>query len=339
MVVSVGEDRKFTAQVFQPGRKLVDTALLMPSAKDALADIGKSLLAETYTLDKFPLTTKVTYSNTMALPVKLDATWSIAGQAWTVEPMSTQVTVEKGSTTEIPAKISLTDTGRRFPYPVPLFTLKMSAGESELGSAKRPLRVKFIREAKVPVAEGEPEIDGVMEPGWEEAAVHISGFLLEDGTYLANPPTEVWVTRTSDKLLLFFKCHEKNVDKLRTKAAKRDDAVWSDDSVEIFITAPEGNSEKYYHFLVSAAGVIEDAVNKDDSWNGDWQVKTRVNKDSWTAEIGIPASTLGVKIFDGVKELRVNFCRNRFAGGEQISAWNCTYGSFHSPELFGRLKF
>ncbi|HHN47160.1 MAG TPA: hypothetical protein ENN09_06945 [Planctomycetes bacterium] len=322
--------------MYKPGRELVDTAMLAPEAADALAPLMKDLLAAAYSPEQLPVEHVISCTNTLGKPLSVEVKWSFLDSVWDIKPASTSTVVQPGGTADIATRIALTETGRRLPYPTASARVITKADGIELSDTEKLLALKFIREAPVRRTAATPVIDGEKEAAWD-SAVRIGGFLVEPGTYLANPPTETWVTVTVDRLYVFFKCYERELDKLRTNAQKRDDPVWMDDSVEVFITSPR-DERQYYHFLVSAAGVIEDALMKDEKWDGDWEVKTAVHDDGWTAEIGIPAKTLGLKSFSGVKELRVNFCRNRYAGGSaQSSSWNSTYGSFHKPEHFGRL--
>ena len=119
----------------------------------------------------------------------------------------------------------------------------------------------------------ERTVDGTLEEAWNGSSAALAGFILEGGEQLADPQTEVYVSRTADKLFFFFMCHEQKPEDLVASAEDRDDPVWRDDSVELFITSPT-EKDVYYHLLVSSKGVIQDAKVQENQWNGDWEVST-----------------------------------------------------------------
>ena len=81
---------------------------------------------------------------------------------------------------------------------------------------------------------------------------------------------------------------------LRAFARDRDSSVFLDDSIEIFF-APE-NPERYVQFIVNCLGTVNDRRYGEISWNGDWQVCSRVDDAAgiWELEGAITFASLGV---------------------------------------------
>ena len=75
---------------------------------------------------------------------------------------------------------------------------------------------------------------------------------------------------------------------------QRDESVWEDDCVEVFLDTNHDH-ETYYQLIVNAAGTQGDAVWRDGrlnlKWDGEWEAKTRQLTDRWNAEIAIPFGT------------------------------------------------
>ncbi|MBP5738752.1 MAG: hypothetical protein J6X38_06710, partial [Abditibacteriota bacterium] len=76
------------------------------------------------------------------------------------------------------------------------------------------------------------------------------------------------------------------------------------------------------------------------AWNGDWKTASKLNDSGWITEIALPFAVLGVETPKPGAEWRVNLTRNTTTGGSLESfAWSVPYGSFHSPDRFGKIIF
>ncbi len=187
-----------------------------------------------------------------------------------------------------------------------------------------------------------PLIDGRLdEHGWARASVSTPFYLIEGKPRPATQQTEVRVLYDDSALYLGFVCHESGMDALRTQMTRRDDMVWEDDCIEIFID-PLRNRKDYLHFIASAAAVIFDEKvtdgKKDSEWNGGWTVATQRAEDRWTAEVAIPYADLGIDRPAATDRLGFNVTREEVPH-EEVSAWALTFGSFHQPGMFGDLAF
>ena len=187
-----------------------------------------------------------------------------------------------------------------------------------------------------------PQIDGRLnEPCWQEA-ITVPLSLLFDGSGFATEKTQVKVGYDKENLYFGFECFETKLHPrlqqthlIQANKKQHDSAIWEDDSIELFISPP---NQDYYHFCANTLGTQYEAKVKDKSWDGKWQVKTSLGKESWVAEIAIPFKALGGE-FPKERELwRLNLCREE-QPKKEYSSWSCTFGGFHKPEKFGYLVF
>jgi len=123
------------------------------------------------------------------------------------------------------------------------------------------------------------------------------------------------------------------LEKTIVSALTRDDPVYADDSIEIFLMPESG---AYYQFVINMNGTVYDARNKDCKWNGTFKTATAKNGKSWTVEFAIPLSELGGR--NGNDTWRANFYRNN-PHKKETGAWSLPARSFHSTELFGYMAF
>lgn len=186
-----------------------------------------------------------------------------------------------------------------------------------------------------------PVIDGQLNDDcWKKAGIS-TNFASYSGNGLSKDQTTVYTTYDKEKLYIAFRCAEPHPEKLTTTAGKRDDPVWEDDSVELFLDT--GNDhESYFHLAVNSAGVQYDAergtgrLGRD--WNGTWEVKTSAGADYWECEIAIPFSELKSGSPKTGTIWGFNAARNQHAANES-SNWAGISGNAHQPSKFGELVF
>ena len=180
-----------------------------------------------------------------------------------------------------------------------------------------------------------PIVDGhLTDAGWRDCA-QLFPFIEAEGSGLAKPQTKVLVFYSDAALHLAFRCEEPNVGGLGTFCKKRDDGVWRDDCVEVFIQRP--GQKGWFHIIVNSLGTTYDAKNRSPQWNPKLAVKAFKEKVAWGIELSIPWADLGGAPKVG-ESWRVNFCRERKVENE-LSCWSCTYGKFLKPERFGEIVF
>ena len=139
-------------------------------------------------------------------------------------------------------------------------------------------------------------LDGKLNPGRWSRAVKIqtlpnrTGEKLTDGTsfYLAYDKENLYIAAEAQQPYLDPVFNQ--LDKVKPLATKRDDPVYYDDSIEFFLI-PNGNC---YQFVVNMDGTVYDSKNKDSQWTSTLQVATSKQDRSWTVELALPLSDLGV---------------------------------------------
>lgn len=100
-------------------------------------------------------------------------------------------------------------------------------------------------------------------------------------------------------------CNDPDIINTTLKATERDQSVWNDDCVEIYIAPSqkkfpnisETTSEKhddYYYFGVNCLNIMCDAKNYDISYNTYAESKITQDCKSWTLDIYIPYSSVGI---------------------------------------------
>jgi len=183
-----------------------------------------------------------------------------------------------------------------------------------------------------------PTIDGRLDDACWGPAQKLTGLVRMPDGQPAGQPTEAFVAHDASALYIGIRCVEPDPDKLRVREFRRDSRVFSDDSVEVFLS-PTETAQPYYHFAVNAAGVQWDAMNLNQpDWDGDWKVATGRESGAWTAELAIRFTSFPAQALSS--NWRLNICRSRFAGQAEpeLSAWApMADKGFHAPAYFGRL--
>jgi len=116
----------------------------------------------------------------------------------------------------------------------------------------------------------------------------------------------------------------------------RDGSVWSDDLVEVFLDTNR-DRKTYYHFVVSAAGVIYDANVQDAAYDADLQVAAAVEPEAWTVELAIPWRELNLAAPPKARLMGLQLARHRAQTGK-IFQYPPLNGGNHRPAYFGDLE-
>jgi hypothetical protein len=178
-------------------------------------------------------------------------------------------------------------------------------------------------------------------------------FILADGR---GPARQQTVTRLChDALALYVRFDCDDHDAWGTYA-RRDDPIYEEEVVEIFISSGDATPTRYYEFEVSPNGVLLDALignptseradlQVDLSWNCPglhWQAGRNEAARRWWAILVIPWAAIAA---DAVPAAvwRANFFRiERPHDAEpEFSCWSPTMtepADFHKPAYFGRLQ-
>lgn len=132
-------------------------------------------------------------------------------------------------------------------------------------------------------------------------------------------------------------CEEPDTQAMVVRASRRDEDVWQDDSVEVFIRADP--DKPYRHFAINPKGILYDALALDPQWNSSAEAHATVEPGrSWTATLRIPMKDLDAYVGEQ-QTWRLNITRSRQPrDGQPLweSSWAILSSTrFHSPEEFG----
>jgi hypothetical protein len=208
-------------------------------------------------------------------------------------------------------------------------------------------------ELRVPHAKGAITLDGdADDPGWRADTGRTGPFVGADGVLPARPYSDARFVWGDGYLYGLLYAADEDI---RATHAKRDDAVWMDDSFHFVLNS--GKTE--YAFDVSALGVVADGARDvgaalrdgtlpfDYGWNSgahtshelDGTPNASENEDEeWVIEIAIPLDALGLK---GEKGERVGLwlrrCDTPKSKPERPGVRSC--GSWGAGERRGVLVF
>ena len=151
-----------------------------------------------------------------------------------------------------------------------------------------------------------------------------------------EPRTRVWGAYDKEALYLAFRCEEPKMDAIKTDAKQRDEAAYSDDSVEIMFD-PTGETKTYYQIVVNTEGVVFDGQRLDNKVDLEHlQGAASLEANHWSAEIRIPWTDVGL---DGPPEKAgILLGRNRHAGSKhEVFQFPVSPKGNHQPGVFAEL--
>ncbi len=192
---------------------------------------------------------------------------------------------------------------------------------------------------------GPPVIDGKLDDRcWQDASV-ASGFISISG-FWAQEQTTTYVTYDDACLYIVFRCNEPAPEKIATGTRSNDVVdIFSDNSVELFLDTKQ-DRRTYYHLAVNSLGARYEAYVdagkefRNVDWNPDWEVKTRIGIEQWTAEMRIPFASLETTCPQPGTCWGLSLTRSRPSGGGiESTSWAMMKGSFNQPMDFGQLVF
>jgi hypothetical protein len=143
-----------------------------------------------------------------------------------------------------------------------------------------------------------PKIDAVLdEPEWKLAKV-VSDFHQLDPIEGAQPSerTEIRFLYDDDALYIGCTMFDSEPAGIVSRLSRRDDEVESD-RISIRLDSYHDHQTNY-EFTINAAGVkvdilqYDDGVREDESWDGVWDLETRITTEGWIAEVKIPFKML-----------------------------------------------
>ena len=140
-----------------------------------------------------------------------------------------------------------------------------------------------------------PIVDGdLSDPVWQKAPV-IDQFIqmVPDSGEPATERTEVRIVYDSDSLYIAAYLHYTDPTAVvRNVLRFRDDQVWAKDDIIRFFIDTFHDHRRAYVFTTNALGTKQDAQIDNEAWHTNWDevwnVRTRLQKDGWSAELQIP---------------------------------------------------
>jgi Domain of unknown function (DUF5916)/Carbohydrate family 9 binding domain-like len=154
------------------------------------------------------------------------------------------------------------------------------------------------REVRITRAVAPVSLDGnLSEAAWQSCQV-ISGFKQRDPNegVDASQPTEVRLLYDDDGLYVGARMHDNHADSIVTRLTRRDAQGARSDLFMVFID-PFYDRRSGYFFGVNAAGTLFDGTLyndgwSDNSWDGVWDGRAKIDGQGWTVEMHIPFSQL-----------------------------------------------
>lgn len=215
--------------------------------------------------------------------------------------------------------------------------------------------VKAIRTAETLIMDGRLD-----EPVYRKAVrAYLKNSLTLEPAGDSDYETYAQVVYDDTHLYIGFSCNDRDI---HSSFAKRDEHLWKEEAVEVFIDTDDSNPNDYVEIEVSPKNVLYDSyivapqdidVEETSKYNLKG-IRTAVHLDgttgnrqdtdrNWTVEIAIPFAEIAPGFHpDQLKDAawKINFYRiNQDASPLKYMAWSPTQGSFHKPERFGTVIF
>ncbi len=182
----------------------------------------------------------------------------------------------------------------------------------------------------VPELPSAPAIDGQIDDAAWQSAAQTDTWMVATGELPAPVQTTVWIGTHQGTFYVAFRAEEPNTAGIVATITERGGPTWNDDSFELFI---DGNLDLQTarQLVMNPLGTVT-TLERRTEWQPDVIASARIADDAWTGEIALPMADLGIIGTD----FGINFCRERKAGGgNDLSCWSPTGGSFNQPGKFG----
>jgi hypothetical protein len=140
-------------------------------------------------------------------------------------------------------------------------------------------------------------LDGVLSEEVWTSAPAVTEFRQRDPEEgaAASEKTEVRLAYDDEALYVGARLFDSTPGSIIARLGRRDADLGADEIT--FYVDPYHDGRSGYYFAVNAAGTLRDGVLynddwNDDTWDGIWEGRARVDKDGWTVEMRIPYSQL-----------------------------------------------
>ncbi len=118
--------------------------------------------------------------------------------------------------------------------------------------------------------------------------------------------TNVRIYNDDTGIYFDFDCFDSDITNCTSDFGERDNPIWNDDCVEIYLEPKEG--DKYY-FAVSYNNVVFDELNDDISFNTYFESKVSYDNNKWICNVFIPWTSIGINKDNPTLSLKLNVGR------------------------------
>lgn len=191
-----------------------------------------------------------------------------------------------------------------------------------------------------------PKLDGkLQDPAWKKAKP-LEFRRLDGDPTKPGCPTYAQLVATEEALYVAFKCMDPEPGGVFARKRPRDENVWEDDSVEVFLLPGARPGPDYYQVIINPEGShLDSLARKAEAWNPNVKIATATGPDHWSVEVAIPFSDIKLPAEKAklAGPWRLNLNRNRPArsgGAAEESALSPTEDpSSHVPARFAYAFF
>jgi hypothetical protein len=177
-------------------------------------------------------------------------------------------------------------------------TVRAQTPSTRNGSVVRESEATTLARAAVAVRTGSPLlIDGIDNESVWRTATAMTDFRVYDPTVNGTPSmrTETRFAFDPRHLYVFVRAFDPRPDSIVSLLSRRDVKTTSD-QIKVMVDSYH-DKRSGFEFAVNPAGVKRDYATYDDSredisWDGVWDVSTKIDSVGWTAEFRIPLSQL-----------------------------------------------
>ncbi len=198
------------------------------------------------------------------------------------------------------------------------------------------------------VASG-PQIDGRLSESFWPMADTKTPFVLANNSAEPQAQTSTCLAYDDEKLYIAYTCYEPRMDLVKENVHERDGEVYNDNAVELFFDAMNTGKD-YKQIVISSSGALFDGESRNGSYSPDFNLETGKditvailkNKESWTIEISITFSSLGMKSPAAGNNIHFNLCRTRLLNqgiANENSSLAALFSNYSNPSRFVTLVF
>ena len=189
---------------------------------------------------------------------------------------------------------------------------------------------------------GNPVVDGVLDDAcWRDVEPQFFKMGFDKVNTVPTNSTTVQAVWTDSGITFAFRLTEPAVDKIRKGRTQRDQDIYADDCIELFLDV-EGQRKRACQVVANAIGTLYDRAADGTEWNAAGaKAAAHIGKDFWSLEVFLPFADFPEKPKVAVgSKWYANFTRSRYVGGWELQRWSTLYRAgnrdFHA---FGEVRF